>query len=189
MAEKKELPLALAQVLTKYTDPEHILSTSEIISILESEYNLSCERRTIYANIDLLKQYGYQISTWQENGIGYYLNEHQFTEKEIKVLCSALSDNNQLSSKEKKVLKGKLLATQSKWAENGVDRADNYIGCIPVSSAVRQEIETLMNKGQKIAAIKAVHNAANLGLAMSKSFIDHLPEINWKKCDLDTYTD
>ncbi len=72
-------------------------------------------------------------------------------------------------------------------AENGVHRADNYIGYIPISFAVREEIETLMKKGQIIAAIKAVHNATNLGLAMSKTFIDHLPEINWKKCDLDTF--
>jgi len=121
MAEKKELPLALAQILTKYTDNEHILSTIEIISILESEYNLTCERRTIYANIDLLKQYGYKISTWQENGLGYYLTEHQFTEREINVLCSSLADNNQLTAKEKKVLKGKLLATQNKWAKKGAD--------------------------------------------------------------------
>ena len=72
-------------------------------------------------------------------------------------------------------------------AKNEIDREDNYIGYIPISFAVREEIEILVNKGQIIAAIKAVHNATNLGLAMSKSFIDHLPEINWEKCDLDTY--
>jgi ribosomal protein L7/L12 len=52
---------------------------------------------------------------------------------------------------------------------------------------LREEIEILVNKGQIIVAIKAVHNATNLGLAISKSFIDHLLEINWEKCDLNTY--
>ena len=71
--------------------------------------------------------------------------------------------------------------------KNRDNYADNYIGYIPISSAVREEIEMLMEKGQMIAAIKAVHNATNLGLAMSKCFIDNLSEIHWKKCDLDTF--
>ena len=79
------------------------------------------------------------------------------------------------------------IAIKNTEAKNGVNREDNYIGYIPISFAVREEIEVLMEQGKKIAAIKAVHNATHLGLAMSKSFIDNLPEINWKKCDLDTY--
>ncbi|MBR2759599.1 MAG: hypothetical protein IKD66_00370 [Solobacterium sp.] len=77
----------------------------------------------------------------------------------------------------------------NKEADHGVNREDNYIGCIPVSFAVREEIEQLMKEGRLIAAIKAVHNASNLGLAMSKCFIDHLPEINWKKCGLDPFAE
>ena len=37
MADKKELPLALLQILTKYTDKENIMSTSEIIHILKDD--------------------------------------------------------------------------------------------------------------------------------------------------------
>ena len=113
MADKKELPLALLQILTKYTDEDHLLSTNEIIQHLQNEYDLTCERRTIYANMDLLKKYGHRISTWHENGNGYYLKEHQFTVNEITALCESLASNNQLTSKEQKVLKRKLLDTLS----------------------------------------------------------------------------
>ena len=112
MADKKELPLALIQILTKYTDEDHYLSTTAIIHILETEYGLTCERRTIYANVDLLKQYGHNISTWQENGIGYYLKEHQFSEKEVLAMCESLQ-GTKLSSKEQRLLKSKLLSTLS----------------------------------------------------------------------------
>ncbi len=113
MADKKELPLALLQILTKYTDNDHHLSTTEIINILETEYDLTCERRTVYANMDLLKRYGHKISTWQENGQGYFLVEHQFSEKEMTTLLESVTASSRLSSRERKKLKTKLLTTLS----------------------------------------------------------------------------
>ena len=77
MADKKELPLALLEILTKYTDHDHYLSTAEMTEILHSEYGLTLERRTLYSNMDLLKKYGHKISTWKDNGYGYCLTEHQ----------------------------------------------------------------------------------------------------------------
>ena len=71
MADKKELPLALLEVLKEYTDEAHILSAKELTRILEEQYDLTLERRTLYANIELLRKYGFHISTWQENGYGY----------------------------------------------------------------------------------------------------------------------
>lgn len=111
MADKKELPLALIEILTKYTDQDHLLSTPQIISILESEYGLTCERRTIYANMELLKQYGYKVSTWHENSQGYYLTEHQFTDKEMQVLLELIKDTDMLTVREKRTLKQKLSRT------------------------------------------------------------------------------
>ena len=113
MSDKKELPLALLQILTKYTDEEHLLSTTEIVSILENEYGLTCERRTVYANMDLLKRYGHKISTWQENGQGYFLEEHQFSENEMSALLESVSACSRLSPRERKKLKTKLLTTLS----------------------------------------------------------------------------
>ena len=113
MADKKELPLALLEVLKKKTDEDHILSTKSLTSILESEYDLTLERRTLYANVELLKQYGHKISTWQENGKGYYMEEHQFTKSEVFLLCNAIHSSNFISSKESKQIIGKLLATLS----------------------------------------------------------------------------
>ena len=113
MADKKELPLALLEVLKKNTDEDHVLSTKNLTSILESEYDLTLERRTLYANVELLKQYGHKISTWQENGKGYYLEEHQFTKPEVFLLCNAVHSSNFISAKESKQIIDKLLATLS----------------------------------------------------------------------------
>ena len=71
---KKELPLALLEILRESTDENNILSTKELTTLLEKRYDLTLERRTLYANIELLKKYGSKISTWQENYTGYYVN-------------------------------------------------------------------------------------------------------------------
>ncbi len=113
MADKKELPLAMLELLIRYTDEEHSLSTSELKQYLEQEYDLTLERRTLYANMDLLKKYGHDISTWQENGFGYYLKTHQFTRSEVLLLCNAIHSSHFISQKESSQLIRKLLATLS----------------------------------------------------------------------------
>ena len=113
MADKKSLPFALMQMLTKYTDNRHVLSSKDIIRILSSEYGLSCERRTIYANIELLIKFGYGISTFQENGQGYFLREHQFSVTEIVAMFESMQGSEQLSADEQRLLRNKLLSTLS----------------------------------------------------------------------------
>ncbi len=113
MADKKEMPLALLEILTKYTDGDHYLNTKALTENLEDEYGMTCERRTIYANINLLKEYGHKISTWQENGFGYYLTEHQFSMEEAEGICRALRDSSCFSSKQYKILSQKILSTLS----------------------------------------------------------------------------
>ena len=113
MADKKSLPFALMQILTKYTDNRHVLSSKDIIRILSSEYGLSCERRTIYANIELLIKFGYSISTFQENGQGYFLREHQFSVTEIVAMFESMQGSEQLSADEQRLLRNKLLSTLS----------------------------------------------------------------------------
>lgn len=113
MADKKELPLAMLELLIRYTDEEHSLSTSELKQYLEQEYDLTLERRTLYANMDLLKKYGHDISTWQENGFGYFLKSHQFTKSEVLLLCNAIHSSHFISQKESSQLIRKLLSTLS----------------------------------------------------------------------------
>ena len=56
MAEKKHSAFALLNILKENTDKDHPLTTKEILSLLEMQYGLTLERRTVYANIDLLRQ-------------------------------------------------------------------------------------------------------------------------------------
>ena len=113
MADKKDIPVALLDILKTYTDENHILSTAQIIDKMNLIYGISMERRTLYANIELLKKYGHQISDWHDNGSGYFLKEHQFTNSEVLLLCNAIHASHFISAAESDAMIKKLLDTQS----------------------------------------------------------------------------
>ena len=115
MADKKEIPFALLEILTEYTDEEHRLSAKAIIELLTSQYGLAAERRTIYSNIDLLRKYGYNIDGWEKGKGGYCLLKHQFSPKEVCVLTDLILTSDQLNRREKEQLREKLLKTLSKY--------------------------------------------------------------------------
>ena len=115
MAEKKHSAFALLDILTIYTDEEHILTAKELMALLEAKYQLSIERRTLYSNIEILEQAGYKISKYDDNGKGYYLEEKQFDKAEMLLLCNALHASHFISSKQSNQIIHKLIKTQSKY--------------------------------------------------------------------------
>ena len=115
MSDKKSLPFAILKILTEYTDDNHILRSTEIKKILEQDYGLKLERRTLYSNVQLLRRFGYRIETYRENGIGYYLKEHQFSREEAYLLCDDILRHDIIQPDEKSILINKVLSTLSKY--------------------------------------------------------------------------
>ena len=113
MAEKKQSLLALIEILKKYSDENNLLSIKDIQTYLISEYDIELDRRTLYTSMELLRDFGYEISEY--NGNGYYLIERQFEKAEILLLCNAIHASHFISSKQSDELIKKLLNTQSKY--------------------------------------------------------------------------
>ena len=76
MAEKKHIAFAILDILTTYTDEDHILTAKEIMDLLKAKYNIEIERWTIYSNIDVLEQAGYVISKFDDNGKVLYASRN-----------------------------------------------------------------------------------------------------------------
>ncbi len=117
MAEKKHSTLALLEILKKYSDEEHILTLRQLQDHLENEYNIALERRTIYSNIDILEDFGYEISGFEDNGKGYYLISREFDKAEILMLANAVHASHFISSSNSDALIRKLLDTQSRYTK------------------------------------------------------------------------
>lgn len=118
MEDKKTSVLALLKILEEHSDENHILTQPELLSLLETIYNVSIDRRTLYKNIEMLQDFGYDISSYTDNGKGYYLRERDFEPSQINLLCNAIHSSNFIPNNSSKELIDKLLATQSKYFKN-----------------------------------------------------------------------
>jgi hypothetical protein len=70
---KKALSLCILRVLESHAGKENPLSTRHIIEYLASDFGMIAERKAVGRNLLLLQEMGFPLSTYQENGRGYYL--------------------------------------------------------------------------------------------------------------------
>lgn len=108
MVTEKLYVLCILSVLQKYSDSDHILTTKDIIQKLKAEYDISVDRRTVYRNVGHLVDFGYDISTHEDNSVGYYLRERDFETSEIRLLADAVLTADFIPEKERKALIRKL---------------------------------------------------------------------------------
>ena len=141
MAEKKQSVLAILEILKKHSDEEHILTLRQLQDHLENEYNIVLERRTIYSNIDILEEFGFEISGFEDNGKGYYLVSREFDKAEILMLANAVHASHFISSANSEALIGKLLDTQSRYTK--AEFHDKVYMPNPVKTLNRQLMYTI----------------------------------------------
>lgn len=113
--KNKQTLLMILDILNENTDSEHILACNEIIRKIDANYDIKVDRRTIYSDINLLIDYGYDISTYEDNGKGYYLASRPFDKSQILLLCNAVHSSNFIPKKLSDELINKLLNTQNKY--------------------------------------------------------------------------
>lgn len=113
MIAQKATILCLYEILKKYTDENHILSTEKIREKLKIIYDVDMERRAIYRNIEALRSMGVEIEGYQENREGYYLIDREFELSEIRLLCDAVAASDMIKEETSKVIIKKLIGSQS----------------------------------------------------------------------------
>ncbi len=98
--QKSKLKLLyLADIFKEKTDENHFLAATEICDELE-KMGVSAERKSIYNDIEILKEYGYDIiHTGSKNRGGYFLGAREFELAEIRLLSDAVQAANFISQK------------------------------------------------------------------------------------------
>lgn len=115
MHDKKIATFYILDILKDYSDKDHLLTQQDILDKLHDIYLIDLERRTITNAIDLLTQYGYDII--HIRGKGYYLNEREFDENEIKYLIDAIYSSKSISGLQAKNISKKLYSFLSKYEQ------------------------------------------------------------------------
>ena len=105
--------LILLKILEQNTDEQHRLTVPELIDALDAE-GVPCERKSIYADIDALRQMGYDIELQRGPGGGYYLASREFQLAELKLLVDAVQSSRFITQKKSHKLIAKLEKLTSK---------------------------------------------------------------------------
>lgn len=96
---QKQKILVLLDLFKSKTDEEHGVTTSDIIDYL-AEHGIKAERKTVYADLNTLKEYGYEISKEKKDGNYYYtLLDRDFQLPELKLLVDAVQASKFISAK------------------------------------------------------------------------------------------
>ena len=105
-ASNKKLSIMYTlQVLRDYSDENHLLSQNDIVIKINNIYGMTCERKSIAANIDSLIDFGYDII---KTNAGSYLAVREFEPSEIRFLVDAVFSSRSINSKHSRELSKKL---------------------------------------------------------------------------------
>lgn len=108
--------LFLADIFKRQTDENHVYSATQLIEMLE-EYGVSCERKSIYRDIDDLKNYGMDIVNVRTPKRGYFLKSRDFSVPEARLLIDAVQAAKFISKKNTKGLIYKIGGLVSEYQE------------------------------------------------------------------------
>ena len=100
--------LILVRIFMEETDDEHALSMSQIISKLEAN-GVNADRKTLYQDFRMLKDYGLDIITEKEGkNYLYHLGERDFELAELKLLVDSVQSAKFITDKKSQQLIKKL---------------------------------------------------------------------------------
>lgn len=106
--DQKLRTLYLMNILLERTDDGHMLNASELCTILEREYGISTDRRTIYTEIEILQKFGLDVQQKKGKNPGYYIGARDFELPELKLLVDAVQSSKFITEKKSKELIQKL---------------------------------------------------------------------------------
>ena len=82
--DAKLRPIYLIDILKERTDEDHYLTTSQLCTILKSEYGIDTHRTTIKSDIEMLQQAGIGIQAVRSTQNQYNFIERDFDTAELK---------------------------------------------------------------------------------------------------------
>ena len=164
MQPKKMIILDILDILRKHTDEDHRLSQHQIQNLMESEYGMKVDRKTVRRNLSKLMEYGFPIkyrgSDFEEDAIirnskngeetiltdWYYV--HKFMNGELRLLIDSVLLTDGLSKKDRLSLIQRLEGLSSKYLHSEISKIDMDI----YGKVLNREIlMTLENIGSAIA--------------------------------------
>ena len=140
---KKMLILLILEILKQYSDEDHSLTQQEIIKLLDKNYGMECDRRSVKSNVMSLKELGYDIATDK----GYRLLSREFDDSEFRILIDSVLFSKSISTRQAKGLIDKIRGMASNYFNAKVSHVSNL-----------PELNRTLNK-QAMYSLDAINDA------------------------------
>ena len=105
--QKRKL-LYIKDYLEKSARRDKPVSANALCEMLQRDYDIPCERKSIYTDIQTLQDYGMDIECIPGKNGGYYLASRAFELPELQLLSDAVQSSRYLTEKKSRELVGKL---------------------------------------------------------------------------------
>ncbi len=112
MANQKLKLLYILNLLSEKSDENHPVDIEQILLYLRN-HGIESERKSVYRDISILKEFGYDILYSKAPQNGYFLTARDFESAEIRLLCDAVQAANFISPKKSEQLTNKILGLLS----------------------------------------------------------------------------
>lgn len=105
--------LYILKLLEQYSDEDHPLTTSDLISMLSEQYGIQAHRITLKTDIETLQSIGVDIEVINSLQNKYYIASRQFEIPELKLLIDAVESSKFITEKKSELLVSKLTSLAS----------------------------------------------------------------------------
>lgn len=105
--------LYVLRLLEQYSDEDHPLTTSDLISMLAEKYGISTHRITLKTDIETLQSYGVDIEVISSSQNKYYISNRLFEFPELKLLIDAVESSKFITASKSKELVQKISSLTS----------------------------------------------------------------------------
>lgn len=153
--------LYLQKILLERTDEENLLSTTQLINILNDEYGISAHRTTVTKDIATLQEFGMNIVVIHSTQSKYYVASRKFALAELKILIDAVESSKFITGKNSDDLIEKIHSMTSTGQVEKLKR-NNY-----VVSRIKPNNEQIYD------IINAINDAINVGKQISFQYYDY----------------
>ena len=94
--------------LQAHSNEKNPVRASDLISMLDRQHNIRCDRKTVYSDVAALQEYGIDIVSLPGKNGGYYIASRNFELPELKLLIDAVQSSRYLTEKKSRELIEKL---------------------------------------------------------------------------------
>ncbi|MDY4041746.1 MAG: WYL domain-containing protein [Collinsella sp.] len=149
--------LYLLKILQEQTDAEHGLTMAQIIDQLAA-YGVSAERKSIYADLESLREFDIDIQTYQRNPVEYAIGRRDFSLGELMLMVDAIQSCRAITDRQAKLLITNIKTLASDHEQDLLNRRIHVVG------RIKSKNESVFG------TVDVIHNALRLGCKLGFTY-------------------